>query len=199
MANSIVITGGNARERIKNAEEIAKSQSSPFDISVFDTTDARGIALSKEIIQIASRRPFEGQVSSILILEAQSLTIEAQNALLKTLEEPTESSALILTAPTTDSLLPTIASRCSEIVLESASESESKTDLAQDLTFAKKLETIFWEKKLNQTLRNDGTKKQIQQLHRYNKTLLKLRKAEGLSVNKKLLTLIAALETPNET
>jgi DNA polymerase-3 subunit delta' len=51
----------------------------------------------------------------IIIEDAQSLSIEAQNALLKLLEEPPAKSLVILTAISEDSLLPTVASRMQKI------------------------------------------------------------------------------------
>lgn len=47
-----------------------------------------------------------------IVDEAQSMTNSAQNALLKTLEEPIGNTMIILVAHTTDTLLPTILSRC---------------------------------------------------------------------------------------
>ncbi len=50
-----------------------------------------------------------------VIDEAHLMTVEAQNALLKTLEEPSRSSIFILITSVPNSLLSTIASRCQEI------------------------------------------------------------------------------------
>jgi DNA polymerase-3 subunit delta' len=47
----------------------------------------------------------------IVIEDSQKMTIEAQNALLKTIEEPPKGTALILTAPNQRFLIPTILSR----------------------------------------------------------------------------------------
>ena len=47
-----------------------------------------------------------------IIWQAERLTIEAQNALLKTLEEPPRHTRIILEAQSLDALLPTILSRC---------------------------------------------------------------------------------------
>lgn len=56
------------------------------------------------------------KISRIIIIEdAHLLTTEAQNALLKTLEEPPESTLLVLTATSIDALLPTIQSRVQTI------------------------------------------------------------------------------------
>lgn len=51
----------------------------------------------------------------VLIEDAQHLSLEAQNALLKILEEPNDDSLIILTAPSERALLPTIMSRCQQI------------------------------------------------------------------------------------
>lgn len=75
-----------------------------------------------------SLKPYAAKFKTGIILEAQRMTIEAQNALLKTLEEPPAHSILILTAPSTKALLPTTVSRCqivrlqAEIDLDVASE-----------------------------------------------------------------------------
>ena len=48
----------------------------------------------------------------VIIEDAQLLTPEAQNALLKVLEEPPANTYIIMGTDTKDSLLPTILSRC---------------------------------------------------------------------------------------
>jgi len=53
-----------------------------------------------------------GKTKSILIPQAQIMTVAAANALLKTLEEPTANSYIVLVTDDIDSLLPTIISRC---------------------------------------------------------------------------------------
>lgn len=66
------------------------------------------------------KTPGKGGVRSLVLIEdAQFLSLEAQNALLKILEEPSESSLFILTAPNERSLLPTIVSRCQQIWMHS--------------------------------------------------------------------------------
>ena len=58
-----------------------------------------------------------GAVKTIEIPQAQIMTIAAANALLKTLEEPTENSYIVLITDDLDSLLPTIVSRCALYVI----------------------------------------------------------------------------------
>lgn len=56
--------------------------------------------------------PYFGKYKIALIDEADRLTVAAQNALLKTLEEPNEKNILILIAQNNEKILPTIKSRC---------------------------------------------------------------------------------------
>jgi DNA polymerase III subunit delta' len=60
-------------------------------------------------------RPFEGKRRVTVIDEADALMVAAQNALLKTLEEPPASSVFILVTARPDALLGTVRSRCSQI------------------------------------------------------------------------------------
>jgi DNA polymerase-3 subunit delta' len=56
--------------------------------------------------------PLEGRFRVAIIESAQRMNIDAQNALLKTLEEPPARVALILAADDSAGLLPTVISRC---------------------------------------------------------------------------------------
>lgn len=60
-------------------------------------------------------RPFEGNARVFLIDDADKLNDQSANALLKTLEEPTRTSYLILITARPAMLLPTIRSRCQQI------------------------------------------------------------------------------------
>lgn len=67
------------------------------------------------IIRMASRRPFEGGRRVFVIEQAEALRDEAQNALLKTLEEPPDFVHLILISQAVEEILPTVRSRCQQI------------------------------------------------------------------------------------
>ncbi len=68
----------------------------------------------REINQFLSRPPLEAERAVIVMEEAQAMNEGAANALLKTLEEPGRAT-LILLAPSLDSLLTTLVSRCQRI------------------------------------------------------------------------------------
>jgi DNA polymerase-3 subunit delta' len=64
--------------------------------------------------RLALRR-FEGRRRFVILDPADAMNPQAQNALLKTLEEPPPETTLVLVASSPDGLLPTIRSRCLRI------------------------------------------------------------------------------------
>ncbi len=92
-------------------------------------------------------RSQEGGFKIYLLLRAQSMSAEAQNALLKVLEEPPAETVFILTCDTARSLLQTICSRAQIITLESdpVQSSEAKRiagEIAQALLSVQEIEVL---------------------------------------------------------
>lgn len=71
-----------------------------------------GIKLIRLLTADVQIKPYEGGRKVYILPDADKLTTEAQNALLKTLEEPPSYAVLILIARGTEAFLPTILSRC---------------------------------------------------------------------------------------
>lgn len=65
----------------------------------------------REMIRKLTMSPFASKYKLAIIDDADGLSDEAQNALLKTLEEPRQDSIIILIVPNEETLLPTIVSR----------------------------------------------------------------------------------------
>lgn len=57
-------------------------------------------------------KPYSGPKKIYIISEGEKMTVQAQNALLKTLEEPPEYAVILILTTNVDVLLPTILSRC---------------------------------------------------------------------------------------
>jgi DNA polymerase-3 subunit delta' len=68
----------------------------------------------REITQFLSRPPLEATRNVVVLEQAETMAESAANALLKTLEEPGQAT-LILIAPSSESVLPTLVSRCQKI------------------------------------------------------------------------------------
>ena len=71
----------------------------------------------REIQHSLNMQPYAAPWRTALFLRFEEANINAQNALLKTLEEPAPLSKLLLTASNENALLPTISSRCEVIRL----------------------------------------------------------------------------------
>lgn len=68
----------------------------------------------REITQFLGRSTLEASRKVVVLEQAETMAESAANGLLKTLEEPGQAT-LILIAPSTESLLPTLVSRCQRI------------------------------------------------------------------------------------
>ena len=68
----------------------------------------------REVVRLAATRPFEGALR-VFVLEADTLNVQAANALLKTLEEPEGEVVFVLVAASREGVLPTILSRAQAV------------------------------------------------------------------------------------
>ena len=84
------------------------------DVIVVEPGDSGSIKIEqiRDVVERAGYRPFEGRCRVVVIDCAEALVSAAQNALLKTLEEPPPASVFILVTAQPDLLLPTVRSRC---------------------------------------------------------------------------------------
>jgi len=101
-------------------EKIAFSHGNCADFILLKKPEDREIILKEQILSLIenlSYKPF-GDKYVILIEDANLMRPEAQNKLLKTLEEPTSPAIFILLSENIESILPTVRSRCSCYYLE---------------------------------------------------------------------------------
>jgi len=66
----------------------------------------------RDIISDVAKKPFENGYKTVIIEEADKLTQDAQDAFLKTLEEPPQHTVFMLLTENHNRILPTIVSRC---------------------------------------------------------------------------------------
>lgn len=96
------------------------------DLFIIDENTGWGIDVVRSIKKFLSQKAFNHKSKILLIKDCHKLNIEAQNALLKTLEEPGENNYLVLTTNKPSSILPTILSRCHSIKLSSPKKKSSE-------------------------------------------------------------------------
>lgn len=123
MTKSHLIVAGQAQKRSQVATKIikktlgissaqdAENLAHP-DLFILKPTNTIGIDLVRSLQKSLALKPYLAPVKIAFIPQAEKLTVPAQNALLKTLEEPPAKTLLILMAPNKEALLPTIVSRC---------------------------------------------------------------------------------------
>lgn len=107
---------GLACNNCKSCRKI-DAKSHPDILSVDHEQGKKIISISqiRELGLAISSRPNEAKFRMVLILNADLMNIQAQNALLKMLEEPPEKTFFILVANKISFLLPTISSRCRKL------------------------------------------------------------------------------------
>ncbi len=65
-----------------------------------------------ELADLFRHRPYLGRYKVVVVVDADRMNVNSQNRFLKTLEEPSDESVIILVTTHPEALLPTIRSRC---------------------------------------------------------------------------------------
>ena len=100
-----LVAGGD-----RAAEERALRGAHPDLVSVEPEGAFTTISQAREVIGLAATRPFEG-ARRVFILRADTLNVQAANALLKTLESPEGETVFVLLALSREGVMPTVLSR----------------------------------------------------------------------------------------
>ncbi len=102
------------------------------------------VAQIRELQSVINIKPTFSKKSVYIINDADLMTIEAQNSLLKTLEEPPEYAVIILIVHNERSILSTVKSRCVNIKFSKLSDKDiKKYFLKNDLNFEDKNINVF--------------------------------------------------------
>jgi len=132
MLHSIIITGGTDQSRVGEALKIRQKyiHYSSFrndpDTYILDEEKKISINAIRRLQIWLQKKPYQALKKIVLVKKAENLTIPAQNAFLKILEEPPKNSIIILTTQNTNLLLPTITSRCQIVHLPLVFSQERK-------------------------------------------------------------------------
>lgn len=115
---------GNSQDRIEKeiSARVKEWKISPWDITRVPEEGAVGIELIRDFEHNLSLAPRNSPAKVGILTDMDRLTVEAQNALLKTLEEPPPQTYIIGTTSVPEVLLPTIRSRMSVIKLAHVKE-----------------------------------------------------------------------------
>lgn len=96
----------------------------------------------RAVIQALSYHAAEGGRRVVLLENAQRMTVQAQNALLKSLEEPDGETTFLLTASGETELLPTVRSRCRVVRVQPWAPAEIERELLRRQVDGAQAQTI---------------------------------------------------------
>ena len=78
-------------------------------------------------------KPYSGPKKIYIMNEGEKMTVQAQNALLKTLEEPPEYAVIIILTSNVNAFLPTIVSRCVVLNMKPVKDEQIKKFLMEEM------------------------------------------------------------------
>jgi DNA polymerase-3 subunit delta' len=91
---------------------LQKSNTFPDHLNLIAQKNSLGVDEIRDANSFLQKTSYLGKFKTVLVENAQTMTQAAMNALLKTLEEPSDNSVIILLTHDIECLLPTIISRC---------------------------------------------------------------------------------------
>lgn len=123
--------------RLIDKEAYADCDFYPKDGDKIKTADVDDL-VSKTII-----RPIESDIRMFVLVGAENMTAEAQNKILKTLEEPPRNVCILIGATTDNALLPTVKSRVKRLDVPPFSDGEIRRTLGDEYPDKAKLESAI--------------------------------------------------------
>lgn len=88
-----------------------------------------GVNAIRELIEEINKKPYQSDKKVVIIHEGHKMTIQAQNALLKTIEEPPKNVFVFILCENIENILDTIKSRCQIHKFNTLSEDDMRTYL----------------------------------------------------------------------
>jgi DNA polymerase III subunit delta' len=107
------------------AARAAGSHADFYEVRMLEKKASIGVDQIRALAADLALTPQSGQRQVALIYQADRMTVAAANALLKTLEEPSADTVILLHSERIGALLPTILSRCQKITLRAPERAEA--------------------------------------------------------------------------
>ena len=104
---------------------ITVTHEKPGSISIDEVRD--------QVVRDVDIKPYCSPYKIYIIPDAEMMTVQAQNALLKTLEEPPEYAVIIILTTNLETLLPTILSRCVVLNMKPVKDEQIKSFLMKEM------------------------------------------------------------------
>ena len=124
--HAILITGSGQSAVFNLAQQLSADKLTPApDTLIVNPEPSIGISAIRAISRFLNRKPMLKDTKTVFLPQAEKLTLPAQQAFLKILEEPPACSLIILAAGHQEQLLATVVSRCELHPVLSVYEPES--------------------------------------------------------------------------
>ncbi|PJA91076.1 MAG: hypothetical protein CO135_03180 [Candidatus Levybacteria bacterium CG_4_9_14_3_um_filter_35_16] len=118
MSRSFLISSKDIDKSLEFCKKICKENNiDNFDVTILDQEKATGIGDIRDLQEKISLKPLMGKQKAVILNSGKGISQEAQNSLLKALEEPPANTFIFLIVLNKDVVLPTIISRCKIIDL----------------------------------------------------------------------------------
>lgn len=140
----LIVSRRNVREKteeILKTKGLTKIKVSPDIFVISPQKTSISIDEIRNLKNHIFQKPVSLPYKYIIFQDAHTLTLEAQNALLKILEEPPKSAIIILEAENKYSLLPTILSRV--VIIEGKKPQKGQIDAKSILDFASEVDLLL--------------------------------------------------------
>lgn len=128
---TVLLTSKDQNKAKEEALRLCKTESiDPLDITYMEFESSLGIEEIRTMQKSIFLKPIKSEQKAVIIANMQTATVQAQNALLKVLEEPPKNTLLMLLTTSENVLLPTVLSRCTIVHLDQVTtEAISKDSL----------------------------------------------------------------------
>lgn len=190
--NSFLISSKDQAKKSDYINSICKEQEvDRFDIEEITPEKTMGISEVRQLQKTLFLKP-RRKKKAVIVRADFGITVDAQNAFLKSLEESPESTLIFISVPSLNNILPTIKSRCKNVVLtdeisisiEEAHEAlklideikngyiPKKLKIAQDVS-REKADLLCWIEKIIFALREraiNGNRENLELLKKFQKT-----------------------------